>query len=150
MRELEQEVARLDAVLEPIAKRPYDGEPFEVVLPPGARETLRGLLDHYATGDDDARTAVRALFERYPSFRWAVYLPDADFRTQLLHFSARDQGADARDELLALGALCAEARDAGVDVRPVLREIAALSSPVDKYGMGSTRDFLLRSASGSS
>jgi hypothetical protein len=143
---LEQEVARLDAVLEPIAKSPYDGQPFEVPAPAGARETLRALLDHYATGDDDARTAVRALFERYTSFRWAVYLPDADFRTQLLHFSARDQGADTRDELLELNGLCAEAREAGVDLGPVLREVAALSSPVDKYGMGSTRDILLRAA----
>ncbi|WP_328444284.1 hypothetical protein [Amycolatopsis sp. NBC_00438] len=142
----EQEVARLDAVLEPIANAPYDGEPFEVVLPPGAREVLRALLDHYATGGDDARAAVRALFERYPSFRWAVSLPDADFRTRLLHFSACDQGADPRDELLALNALCAAALADGVDVRPVLREVAALSSPVDKYGMGSTRDFLLRRA----
>jgi hypothetical protein len=146
MRELEQEVARLDAVLEPIAKSPYDGRPFEVVLPSGAQEVLRGLLGHYAAGDDDIRAAIRALFERYTSFRWAVHLPDADFRTRLLHFSARDQGADARDELLGLNDLCTSARDAGVDLRPVLREVAALSSPVDKYGMGSTRDFLLRSA----
>jgi hypothetical protein len=148
MRELEQEVARLDAVLEPIAKSPYDGQPFDVVVPAGAREVLRALLDHYATGDDDERAVIRALFERYTSFRWAVHLPDADFRTRLLHFSARDQGADARDELLALDALCASARDKGVDLGPVLREVAALSSPVDKYGMGSTRDFLSRTSTG--
>lgn len=159
MRELAETVARLDAALEPIAKRPVDlsdpdwaekmraAEPLdEAGVRAEAEEALRELLGHYERGDDDQRAAVRALFDRHSSFRWAGYLPDADFRTRLLHLSARDHGNDTRDELLALNDLCTQARAEGVDLRPLLREVAELSSSVDKYGMGSMRDILLRSA----
>ncbi|VVJ19464.1 Uncharacterised protein [Amycolatopsis camponoti] len=33
-----------------------------------------------------------------------------------------------------------------MDIKPLLREVAGLSSTVDKYGMGSIRDILLRAA----
>jgi hypothetical protein len=159
MRKLAETVARLDAALEPIAKRPVDlsdpdwaeklraAEPLdEAGVRAEAEEALRALLHRYEHGDDETRAAVRALFERYSSFRWAAHLPGADFRTRLLHLSARDQSSDARDELLALNDLCARARAEGVDIRPLLREVAALSSTIDKYGMGSIRDILLRCA----
>jgi hypothetical protein len=159
MRKLAETVARLDAALAPIAKRPVDlsdpdwagkmraSEPLdEAGVRAEAEETLRALLGRYERGDDDQRAAVRALFERYSSFRWAAHLPGADFRTRLLHLSARDQSSDTRDELLTLNDLCARARAEGVDIRPPLREVAALSSTIDKYGMGSIRDILLRCA----
>jgi hypothetical protein len=46
--------------------------------------------------------------------------------------------------LLRLRDLLAEPAAAGVDVDPVLAEVAALSSDIDRYGMGSIRTILLR------
>jgi hypothetical protein len=156
--ELAAEVARLDAVLAPIAHRPVDiADPRwadRLVAGPApmdeagvrgpAEAALRELLHRYAEGDAETRAALRDLLRRHPSFRWAVHLPDADLRTQLIHLSLRDQGSDTRDELLALQALCADARRAGVDVGAVLAQVAEMSSDVDHYGMGSMRDILLR------
>ncbi|GLY44326.1 hypothetical protein Amsp01_103490 [Amycolatopsis sp. NBRC 101858] len=130
--ELEERVARLDTA---------GGKPREE-----AQQVLRALLKHYERGDDEARAAIRALFDRYPTFTWATHLPRASFRTRLLHLSACDHGRDTRDEILRLNDICTEARAAGVDIGPLLREVAELSSTVDKYGMGSMRDILLRSA----
>jgi hypothetical protein len=36
--------------------------------------------------------------------------------------------------------------EAGIDPAPILREIAQLTSDENKYGMGSTRELLLKSA----
>jgi hypothetical protein len=164
--ELEEEVALLDAVLAPVAQAPLDisdpgwlqkmtavSEQSSPVEQAGVRDeaeaVLSAMIDRYATGDEATRTAIRQMFDRYTSFRWAVTLPQpADtaegFRAQLLHLSARDQGADPRDELLTLQGVCTEAKAAGLDIAPILVEVAAMSSDVDKYGMGSTRQFLLR------
>jgi hypothetical protein len=113
-----------------------------------AESALRAVIALYAGGDDTVRAAVRALFNRCTSFRWAVHVPHdptpESFRFELLHFSAMDQGPDARDELLGLNDLCGEAEEAGIDIAPMLAETARLSSDVNRYGMGSTREFLLR------
>ncbi|VVJ19465.1 Uncharacterised protein [Amycolatopsis camponoti] len=106
MAELEETVARLDLRLEPIAKRPVDlsdpawaeklraAEPMdEAGIRAEAEEALRALLDRYEHGDDGTRATVRALFDRHSSFRWAVHLPGADFRTRLLHLSAATTAA---------------------------------------------------------
>ncbi|HEV8558337.1 MAG TPA: hypothetical protein VGR06_18355 [Actinophytocola sp.] len=160
---IEDTVARLDLLLEPIAKRPVDlsdpnwmaklerSDPLdEAGIKAEAEAALRALLASYAEGDEATRATIRSLFDRYTSFRWAVHLsreptPEG-FRSRLLHLSARDQGADPRDELLTLDDLCAQARDAGVDIKPILLEVAELSSAVDRYGFGSVRDFLLSRA----
>ncbi|MFJ8114069.1 hypothetical protein [Streptomyces sp. NPDC096132] len=160
---LVDEVARIDALLEPIAKRPVDtADPdWETRMREGPRPldeanvraeaeaALRELLARYERGDEEDRVAVRALLDRCSSFRWATYLPYAHtpegFRQQLLHLSARDQGSDTRDELVELHDLCTQARQAGVDIGPLLLEVAELSSTEDKYGMGSLRT-LLRAA----
>ncbi|TQM84040.1 hypothetical protein FHX81_6478 [Saccharothrix saharensis] len=157
---IEEDVALLDAVLEPVAKAPVDlSDPDWMVklraaphpldragVRPEAEAVLAEILDRYAA-DEVARPGLRALFDRYTSFRWAVNprfptTPDG-VRSALLLLSVRDQGADTRDELMALWALCDEARAAGVAVDPILREVAAISSDVDRYGMGSVRDILL-------
>ena len=157
------EVAVLDAILEPIAKRRVDindpdwmerlasADPLaEAGIKPEVHPTLRALITHYAEGDEPARQTVRAIFERYRAFRWAAHIPldltPAGFRFKLLHFSAIDQGSDPRDEILALEDLVARARDASVDIEPILIEVAGLSSDLDRYGMGSTRQFLLARA----
>lgn len=161
--EVEREVASLDAVYRPVATAPVDlsrpGDPAAPAasvdaalarLGAGARTqaVLRGLIELYAAGDEADRAALRRLFDRHAAFRWAAGLPGewttaAQFRARLILLSARDQGADTRDEILALRDLCARARTAGIDVDPILDEVAAMSSDVDRYGMGSMRAVLL-------
>jgi hypothetical protein len=163
--EIEYAVAQLDALFAPAAHAPVDisdpdwlaklaaahATPLTQQLGVADRTTavLSALIDRYATGDDATRTAIRTLFDRYPSFRWAAHLPRdwhtaADFGARLIHLSARDQGADTRDELLALDALLTRARELGIDPDPIMSEVAAMSSNVDRYGMGSMRHLLHR------
>ena len=159
-----REAARLDVILKPIADGPVDFSNPDWALgfarnPPldraGIRRDAEALLDamllEYEQGNEADRAAIRDLLQRHHAFCWATPLPapratTAGFRRHLIHLSARDQATDARDELLALSALCADAAKAGVDVVPVLREIAAISSDSNRYGMGSTRKFLLDAA----
>lgn len=158
--EIEAEVARIDAILAPIGKAPVDmSDPNWMVnlrtatsgVKQEAGPVLIAMNDCYATGDDQTRDAIRQLWDWYRSFQWGARPPwRADtaegFRAYLLYWSARDQGADTRDEMLGLRDRLAEARSAGVDIDPILIEVAAISSDVDKYGMGSTRQLLLRCA----
>ena len=69
----------------------------------------------------------------------------AEIRDAVAEF-ARDQGADTRDEIVGLSLLCRRARELGIDTIPIFVEVAAMSSDVNRYGMGSTRDILLRHA----
>ncbi|HEX6869687.1 MAG TPA: hypothetical protein VF163_01200 [Micromonosporaceae bacterium] len=111
---------------------------------------LRAIIDLYATDEAATRTAIREMFNRYPSFRWAAQLPRMwstpdKFRARLIHLSARDQGADTRDEILILEELCDRARQLGIDADRILDEVAEISSDVDRYGMGSMRRIMLAS-----
>ena len=54
----------------------------------------------------------------------------------------RDQGADTRDEIVALQHLCDRVRQAGIHINPILKEVAAISSELDRYGMGSMLSIL--------
>ncbi|GAB3008977.1 hypothetical protein [Saccharothrix stipae] len=164
---IEEDVAHLDAALEPIAQAPvdisrlddFDRWVAEMRAEPSAMDqagvraeaeaVLTEILARYAE-DEAARPALRAMFDRYGSFAWGVHLPSAATpeggRTDLLHLSVRDHGRDTRDEILRLRDVCDEARRAGVDIGPILREVAAMSSDVDRYGMGSMRALLLAEA----
>ena len=162
--DIERRVALVDAVVAPLINQPIDistmakfmavfeaGPPeVEPATNAEAEQLLRTLLASYVTGDDDTRSAVRAMLERYPSFRWVANLSweptEECVRLHVLHLSARDQAADPRDEILTLNDLCAKAREAGIEIAPILREVAAISSEVDRYGMGSTRRLLLSGA----
>jgi len=157
------EVALLDDVLAEIAHRPVDvhdpdraeklrrgpAPVAEAGVEAEAAAALAALLDAYETGGPPAREEVRGIFRAYPSFRWAAHLPAewesvAEFRRHLIHVSAMDQGADPRDELMRIWWLCNRARGWGIDVEPVLREVAALSSDVDRFGFGSMRLLIMR------
>ncbi|GGM78804.1 hypothetical protein ACFFX1_35660 [Dactylosporangium sucinum] len=162
--DVEREMARLDRLYRPVATAPVDvsnpdamltactaidRELAEINADGRAESLLRAAVAAYAEGDDLVRAAVRGLFDRYEWFRWgAHFAPDwttaEELRARLIHFSARDQGADTRDELLGLRDLLTRARRLGIDPAPVLAEVAAMSSDADRYGMGSTRDLLLR------
>jgi hypothetical protein len=168
--ETELAMERLDALYRPIARRKLDrNDPFwtdpdpDKVRKRGERisadldalgvtdeavTVLRSLIAAYEAGDEAVRVEIRSMFDRYRSFRWAAHLPRewhgaAEFRARLIRLSARDQGADTRDEILALWHLCDRARADGVDVEPIVVEVAGMSSTVDRYGMGSMRDVIL-------
>jgi hypothetical protein len=152
----------LDERLRPIARRPVDilspgwiershsrGPALdEAGARPEAETLLAELSAAYAQGPEETRTAIRRLFAECRSFAWAALWSRQvagadDLRQRLILFSMQDQGRDSRDALLTLQGICSEAAAAGVDAAPMLREVAALSSTVNRYGMGSTRDMLL-------
>lgn len=160
--DVERRVAELDEILRPIAQRPVDlNDPNWAAelanrIPPAqeagvgdeAEAVLEDLLDHYERGDEPTRAAVRTIFGRYTSFRWAATLPfdetaPQSYRSRLVQVSAIDQGTDTRDVLLGLWDLADRARAAGIDIVPTLTEVAEMSSDADRYGMGSTRKILL-------
>jgi len=153
----------IDDLLRDIAERPVDlSDPngmaeLRRAQPPveeagvaaEAAAALEMLLDAYQTGGSPTREEVRDIFRAYPSFRRAAHLPTAwdsvgEFRRRLVHVSAMDQGADPRDELMAIWWLCDRARECGIDVEPVLREVASLSSDADLYGFGSMQMLIMR------
>lgn len=158
---MESAVAKLDRLLRPIAERRVDiSDPNwvqrlrsvrpldEAGIKSEAETLLKSILLDYSINDESTRIAIRRLFDRYGSFRWASSLDCSPttaegFRLHLLNLSVRDQATDPRDEILALKDLCAQATKSGVDITPILDEVANLSSDVNKYGMGSTKRFLL-------
>jgi hypothetical protein len=158
---------RLDAALQPIANRPIALSEMSSLadryreLDPlgqaGVREAAATLMDEileaYPRASCADRIEMRALFEQHRALGWAAgfllpLAPDArTLRQQLLLFSLLDQGTDSRDALLWLRALCAQP---GVDcsaLPDLLRDIAALSSAIDRYHMGSTASMLAAVAS---
>jgi hypothetical protein len=156
-------IAKLEELLQPIAKRPVDItrpgwlERLQAGPPPldevGARDTAETLLAEilaaYAQGTAPMRASVRRLFQKYPSFAWAATLSVPwttmdGLRQHLILFSIDDQGRDGRDAWLALQTICQDAKGVGLEIAPVLQEIAAMSSNEDKYGMGSTSQMLVR------
>ena len=161
---IEREMGRLDAVYRPVATKPIDFTDSQALTNLGtvieadlarlgvedqAETVLRAVIEVYAASDETVRAAIRRLFDRYTSFRWAAHLPREwntaeQFRVRLIHVSARDHGGDTRDEILALQDLCEHARQTGIDVDPILEEVAAMSSIVDRYGMGSMREVILQ------
>lgn len=161
---IEQEMSYLDAVYRPVAESPVDPADLDAFADLGAtiaaalrrldvddraEAVLRAVVKTYTGGDETVRAAIRRLFDRYTSFRWAAHLPPQwrtaeEFRAHLIVMSAHDQGADTRDEIMALQDLCDQASRLGIDVDPILDEVAAMSSHVDRYGMGSMRSVLLR------
>jgi hypothetical protein len=164
LRKLATRILALDEKIRPIANRPVDitkpgwaanlatrTDPLdEAGVRTEAEQVLADALSEYASVEAADRAFLRQLFAKSPSFAWAATLPFAadtpeNFRLHLLLFSVQDQGRDSRDALLSLQALCRSAKLAGVSMQ-ALRETAALSSEVNKYGMGSTKDMLLRAA----
>ena len=156
-------MAKLDQLLQPIANRPVDItragwlERLRAGVPPldeaGARDTAETLLAEilagYAQGTVQTRAAIRQLFQQHKSFSWAATLSvprttSDGLRQHLILFSIIDQGRDSRDAWLTLQELCQGGKAAGLDLAPVLREVAAMSSHVNKSGMGSTSQMLLR------
>jgi hypothetical protein len=160
-------VERFDEVVRPIAARPVSiadlasadgrhpivGALAEAGIKDAAAALMAQILEEYARATAADRAQMRALFAAHQAFAWAAgfLMPfSADVaaaRQQLLLFSLLDQGTDSRDALLWLRTFCGQP---GVDCRvlpDLLREIAALSSAVDKYHMGSTASMLVSAAS---
>jgi hypothetical protein len=166
--DVEREMERLDAVYRPVAARPVRQPDLDTLMNLGAKveadlarlgvedqaaAVVQAIVDLYAAGDETVRATLRGLFDRNTSFRWAAHLArdfrTADeFRARLIHLSARDQGADPRDEIMTLRFLCDSARQAGVYSNYILDEVAAMSSDIDRYGIGSMRSIVLRYGKG--
>jgi hypothetical protein len=161
--EFELRMMDLEQRLRPIADRPVDitkpGWGARLVLSPhpldeaGVRREaevlLEGVIGFYRASENREREAIRTLFAQYRAFAWAASLSfspidEEKLRRHLLLFSIKDQGRDSRDALLWLQDICREARNAGVNPTPLVREVAQLSSETNKYGMGSTKEMLLR------
>lgn len=157
-----ERMAKLDAALQPIAKRPIDitdpnwvakarslPNPLEEAgVRAATEELLSEVIEFYPAVDDETRQALRRLFAENTSFEWAStlsYRPitDESFRAHLILFSIKDQGRDTRDAILLIQSLCKTAASAGVQIKPILKEISEISSDADKYKMGSTRALLL-------
>jgi hypothetical protein len=155
----------LDEKLKPIANRPIDitqpgwleeakalAPPLERAdVQPRAQHLLLDIVREYGQVSARQRAEIRQLFKTFKAFAWAATLPrpvgsPETFREHLIHFSIVDQGPDSRDALLTLRDLCVNGATAGVSIRPILEEVAALSSDVDRYGMGSTSSQLLSAA----
>src|SRR5262245_34172787 len=110
----------LDTVYRPVATAPVDSSDPEALRNLGAtikaeldrlgvderaQAVLHAVVETYAGGDETVRIAIRRLFDRHTSFRWAANLPRdfhtaEEFRARLILLSARDQGSDTRDEIL--------------------------------------------------
>jgi len=92
------------------------------------------------------------LFAQHRALGWAAgflqpLAPDArTLRQQLLLFSLLDQGTDSRDALVWLRALCGQPVVDCTALPDLLREVAALSSAIDRYHMGSTASMLAAAA----
>lgn len=160
--DFEKAVAKFDEQLKPIASKPVDlddpnwanklaeSHPLdEAGVRVEAESLLTEVTDFYQNSDAEIRQAIRALFEKRHSFAWAATPPWAldtasGFQRQLLLFSILDQSQDTRDAILWLQDICAKAESAGVQIKPILAETAKLSSAFNKYGMGSTKDLLLK------
>ena len=162
LNEWKEWIALLDAMIKPIANHPIDitdpnwltklqsfPNPLEAAgVKAETEKILSEFIEYYPTCDDEMREAIRKLFAENRSFSWAAALPyrpitDESFRAHLILFSIKDQGRDTRDAILALQSMCATATSAGVKIGPILKQIAELSSDVNKYRMGSTRSLLL-------
>jgi hypothetical protein len=157
-------IAELDRCLRPIADRPVDitkpgwginltqAHPLdEAGVRYEADLLLRELITFYRVNSDESRGAIRKLFAENRAWTWAASLSfdpttEENLRQHLLLFSIKDQGRDSRDAILWLQYICQTARSAGSNTTAALKEVAALSSNENKYGMGSTQKMLLDAA----
>ncbi len=158
-------ISELDQLLRPIANRPVDitkpgwVEGFRQQPAPldeaGIRREVESLLlelvERYSTLREPERQRLRELFHTYRSFAWAAgfsfnfkVTDEGSLRKHLLLVSLRDQHTDARDEILWLDELCRQASVAAIDPRRLLREVAEMSSRVNRYGFGSAHDIILQ------
>ena len=161
--DIQKAIARLDALLKPIADRKVSRNELESIakrtlalasaleragIRVDAEALVNDIANTYTNSDAPTRQTIRELFVQYRAFAWAAPSPwpltsPDGLRRHLLMFSILDQGQDSRDANLALKHIVATAEAGHVDVTPVLQDVAALSSDDNKFGMGSTSDMLL-------
>jgi hypothetical protein len=157
---LQRSIERLERKIRPIARRPVEfgkdlrrklaelPDPLdEAGIRQEAANALYATIDLYTQAGDDDRQAIRELFRTNDAFAWAAafLFPSAPLRERLIYFSIVDQGSDPRDAVLSLAAICVPSSEVTEEAMAALRrEVAAMSSNVDRYGFGSTRDLVLR------
>jgi hypothetical protein len=151
----------LDRRLRPIANRTVEiNEPgwnVKLAMAPNpldeagvrteAKAALLAAINLYSTCGADKRNEIRDMFRRNSAFAWTATLPFDTDNTEhtfahLVHFSLIDQGSDARDAVLRLGHLVSKAQVPPEELQRLLERVATMSSDVDLYGFGSTRQLL--------
>jgi hypothetical protein len=157
----QDELARLEVILHPIAERKIDFtdpdwqskvmqvHPLdEAGIRSDAQALLLDMLAYYPSATDEERSLMRMLLTDHYSFTWATPAPRADspqetVRRQLMHFSLEDQERDARDALMYLEQICQTDDVTPAELKAMRSEVAAISSDENRYGWGTTRQFLL-------
>ena len=116
------------------------------------KKFANNIIEFYLKTNSEGREKIRQLFSECTNFSWwfLLFFPidhdkfsETDFKNKLIFLSINDQGRDTRDWLLEIREDCKQARAKGYDFETPLKEIAELSSDIDKYGMGSTKHLML-------
>jgi len=111
-------------------------------------EMVEQMATTYLQASPEQCAEVRALIRQFEGVWWCLRLPvrkpegEREFKLELAVLSMRDHHKDTRDELVTLSGLLRVAHEAGIRVATALKEVAALSSNDDRYGMGSMREIL--------
>jgi hypothetical protein len=120
----------------------------------GLRTEIESLFDEIIERlellDGNQRQLVFNFLNGCSSLMWSAVISGNlqtrdGFRKHMLLFVIKDQGKDTRDAILELSHYREVGKALGIDVDAVFKELAPLASDLNKYGMGSTRDLLLRS-----
>src|SRR5688572_2085804 len=123
-----------------------------------ARATLDRLFDDFAATYAEAPERHRRLLRRefaatecwvkgkvwkdgksYHRRFWDIDRDLRDLKRALVLESLMDGGSDTRNAVMGMDDLIRFARGSSMDYRGVFAEVAAMSSPVDRMGLGSMR-----------
>ena len=131
----------LEDLLKPI---PKEKEDVLKEIASSHQELIREIIDRYEIASDDEREAIRRISDRYDSFSWVVGyqmkgIDSQELRRAFVYLSILDQLNDTRDFLLRIRDLIALAKRHGIDYRSIIRSVGDISSDVDRYQWGTTR-----------
>lgn len=112
------------------------------------QDILSQFIEAYVCGTEEERTTIRDLFVKYNSFAWAVYyrmrnISNEELRRYFMYLSMLDQGNDTRDYLLTIRDIVSYAKKNRLNYKEIMTEASFLSSTVDRFGWGTTRQILL-------
>jgi hypothetical protein len=99
----------------------------------------RFLRDEFAATEFWAKGKVWKDGDSYHRRFWEMDRDLRDLRRALVVESLMDGGNDTRDAIVGMDDLIVFARGSSMDYRPVFAEVAAMSSAVDRMGLGSMR-----------
>jgi len=124
--------AKLDELFDAFSKE-------YAVAPERHRQTLResfAATTHWATGE--VWKGGDSYFRRFSGLERDAL----DLRRALVLVSLTDGGSDTRDAIMAMDDLIVWAKGDGIGYANIFREVAAMSSPKNRWGMGSIRSLM--------